>query len=50
MNFQDEMKQMFLRVAAGEAEPKEWETWWNRNRSKLEETRRTIICLVYGTC
>jgi hypothetical protein len=36
MSFQDEMKRMFLRVAAGEVEPKEWETWWNvsteRNR------------------
>ncbi len=37
MSFQDEMKQMFLRVAAGEVEPKEWETWWNGNRPKLEE-------------
>ena len=30
MSFQDEMKQMFLRVAAGEVEPEEWEnsiTW-----------------------
>lgn len=38
MSFQDEMKQMFLRITAGEVEPKEWETWWNRNRSKLEES------------
>lgn len=38
MGFQDEMKQMFLRVAAGEIEPEEWETWWNSNRVKLEET------------
>ena len=37
MGFQDGMKQMFLRVAAGEVEPKEWETWWNSNRLKLEE-------------
>ena len=37
MNFQDEMKQIFLRVAAGEVEPKEWEAWWNSNRVKLEE-------------
>jgi len=28
MSFQDEMKRMFLRVAAWEVEPKEWETWW----------------------
>ena len=38
MNFQDEMKQIFLRVAAGDVEPEEWETWWNSNRSKLEES------------
>lgn len=38
MGFQDEMKQMFLRVAAGEIEPVEWEKWWNSNRVKLEET------------
>ncbi len=38
MGFQDEMKQMFLRVAAGEIEPVEWEKWWNSNRLKLEET------------
>lgn len=37
MNFQDEMKQIFLRVAAGEMEPEEWEAWWNSNRLKLEE-------------
>lgn len=37
MSFQDEMKQIFLRVAAGEVEPEEWETWWNSNRPKLEE-------------
>ena len=38
MGFQDEMKQMFLRIAAGDVEPEEWETWWNSNRLKLEET------------
>ena len=38
MGFQDEMKQMFLHVAAGEIEPEEWEKWWNSNRVKLEET------------
>lgn len=37
MSFQDEIKQIFLRVAAGEVEPKEWEAWWNSNRRKLEE-------------
>lgn len=37
MGFQDEMKQMFLRVAAGEVEPKEWEKWWNSNKARLEE-------------
>ena len=37
MGFQDEMKQMFLRVAAGDVEPEEWETWWNSNSFKLEE-------------
>ena len=36
MSFQDEMKQMFLRVAAGEVEPEEWEKWWNSNKTKLE--------------
>ena len=38
MGFQDEMKQMFLRIAAGDVEPEECETWWNSNRLKLEET------------
>ena len=37
MGFQDEMKQMFLHVAAGDVEPEEWETWWNSNSFKLEE-------------
>ena len=37
MAFQDEMKQIFLRIAAGETEPKEWETWWNSNLFKLAE-------------
>ncbi len=32
MSFQDEMKQIFLRVTAGEVEQREWKTWWNRNR------------------
>lgn len=32
------MKQIFLRVTAGEVEPEEWKTWWNSNRSKLEES------------
>ncbi len=38
MSFQDEMKQIFLRVAAGEVEPEEWEAWWNSNSLKLEES------------
>ena len=38
MSFQDEMKQIFLRVAAGEVEPKEWEAWWNSHSLKLEES------------
>ena len=38
MSFQDEMKQIFLRVAAGEVEPEEWEAWWNSNKTKLEES------------
>ncbi len=38
MNFQEEMKQTFLRVASGEVEPEDWEAWWNGNRLKLEET------------
>ena len=38
MGFQDVMKQMFLRIAAGDVEPEEWEQWWNSNRLKLEET------------
>ncbi len=37
MSFQDEMKQMFLRVTAGDVEPGEWEKWWNSNKVKLEE-------------
>ncbi len=37
MSFQDEMKQMFLRVAAGEVEPEEWAKWWNSNSLKLDE-------------
>lgn len=37
MGLQDEMKQMFLRVAAGEIEPKEWEKWWNSNKDGPEE-------------
>ncbi len=37
MSFQDEMKQMFSRVVAGEAEPEEWRTWWNSHKSRLEE-------------
>ena len=32
MGFQDVMKQMFLRIAAGDVEPEEWEQWWNSNR------------------
>ena len=39
MGFQDEMKQIFLRVAAGEIEPVEWETWWNSNRLKPRGVR-----------
>lgn len=38
MGFQDEMKQMFLRVMAGEIELKEWEIWWRSSKRKLEET------------
>ena len=37
VSFQDEMKQMFSRVVAGEAEPEEWRTWWNSHKSRLEE-------------
>ena len=37
MGFQDEMKQMFLHVAAGNVEPEEWETWWNGNKARPEE-------------
>ena len=36
MGFQDEMKQMFLQVAAGKVEPEEWETWWNSNQARLK--------------
>ena len=38
MSFQDEMKQMFLQVAAGKVEPQEWEKWWDSNKEKLEKT------------
>ncbi len=51
MGFQDEMKQMFLRVAAGEIEPVEWEKWWNSNRLKLEETLNRgvgLLCNVFS--
>lgn len=37
MNVQNEMQNMFRRVAAGEVEPAEWEQWWNSHRDKLEE-------------
>ena len=37
MSFQDEMKQMFLRVATGEVEPEEWGKWWDSNKDKLEK-------------
>ena len=37
MSFQDEMKQMFLRVADGDVEPEEWGKWWNSNKDKLEK-------------
>lgn len=37
MNFQDEMRQMFLRVVAGDVEPEEWEKWWNSHKMKLED-------------
>ena len=49
MSFQDEMKRMFLRVAAGEVEPKEWETWWNGSRPKLEEalSRGDIVRMIW---
>ena len=36
MGFQNEMKQMFLHVAAGNVEPEEWEKWWNSNKARLE--------------
>lgn len=36
MNVQNEMQNMFRRVAAGEVEPAEWEQWWNSHRDKLE--------------
>jgi len=38
MSFHDEMKQMFLRVTAGDVEPEEWEGWWNSHKAKLEES------------
>ena len=38
MSFQDEMKQMFLQVAAGKVEPQEWKKWWDSNKEKLEKT------------
>lgn len=52
MSFQDEMKQMFLRVAAGEVEPEEWEKWWKSNRDMPEKTLHGEtgcgLCLLYG--
>lgn len=44
-SFQDEMKQMFLRVAAGEVEPAEWEKWWNAHKNKLEEVLTRGDCV-----
>lgn len=31
------MKRVFLRVMAGEIEPKEWEIWWRSKQNKLEK-------------
>lgn len=50
MNFQDEMRKMFLRVAGGSVEPAEWERWRNHHESQLEEIlerrpgRRKRLC------
>lgn len=37
MNFQDEMKKVFLRVMEGEVEPADWEKWWKGHESLLEK-------------
>lgn len=37
MNFENEIKKVFLKVAAGEIEPEAWAQWWNDHRSQLEE-------------
>ncbi|WP_304649365.1 hypothetical protein, partial [uncultured Duncaniella sp.] len=49
MNFQDEMKQIFLRVAAGEVEPKEWEAWWNSNEQHMRlDMRMPYVSVSYN--
>ena len=37
MNFDHELKQLFLKVALGEIEPTAWATWWNSHKSQLEK-------------
>lgn len=37
MNFEQELKQVFLKVAAGEMEPQAWAQWWKGHRSQLEK-------------
>lgn len=36
MNFENEVKKMFLKVAAGEIEPEIWAKWWNDHKAELE--------------
>ena len=36
MNFENEMKKVFLKVASGEIEPETWARWWNEHKAELE--------------
>ena len=37
MNYEHELKLVFLKVAAGEMEPQAWAQWWKDYRSQLEK-------------
>ena len=43
MSFQDEMKQMFLQVAAGKVEPQEWKKWWDSNKEKPDSQKPSLV-------
>lgn len=37
MNFESEVKKVFLKATAGEIEPEAWAQWWNSHKSQLEK-------------